>query len=151
MKKLLLRNRLIQKYSRQASHTFTLFDTESFYPSISEEQPTNAIHFAKKHTEITNHDINIIMHSRKSILLHNESPWVKKCNDGLFDVTMGSFDGAGVCDLVGLFILNDLANKYGTNKIGHYRTPSRKDTERNNKALQGTRTENNNSKQLKIS
>ena len=33
----------------------------------------------------------------------------------------------------------------------HHRPLSRKDTERNNNALQGTRTENNNSKQLKIS
>lgn len=32
----------------------------------------------------------------------------------MFDVTMGNFDGAEVCELVGLFILNDLVNKYGT-------------------------------------
>ena len=57
------------------------------------------------------------MHSKKSILLHNGSPWVKKDNDGMFDVTMGTFDGAEVCELVGLFILNDLANKYGTNVV----------------------------------
>ena len=46
---------------------------------------------------------------------------MKKDNDDMFDVTMGSFDGAEVCELVGLFILNDLANKYGTNNIGLYR------------------------------
>ena len=46
---------------------------------------------------------------------------MKKDNDGMFDVTMGSFDGAEACELVGLFILNDLANKYGTNNIGVYR------------------------------
>ena len=39
----------------------------------------------------------------------------------MFDVTMGSFDGAEACELVGLFILNDLANKYGENNIGLYR------------------------------
>ena len=63
----------------------------------------------------------MIMHSRKSILLHNGSPWVKKDSGGMFDVTMGSFQGAEVCELVGLFILNDLANNYGTNNIGLYR------------------------------
>ena len=52
-------------------YTFTVFDIESFYPSISQELLTNAIHFAKKHTKITNQDIDIIMHSRKSILIHN--------------------------------------------------------------------------------
>ena len=46
---------------------------------------------------------------------------MKKDNDGMFDKTMGSFDGAEVCKLVGLFILNDLAKKYGTNNIGLYR------------------------------
>ena len=60
------------------------------------------------------------MHSRKSILFHYRSPRVKKDNDDLFDVTMGSFDGAEVCKLIGLSILNDLANKYWTNNIGLY-------------------------------
>ena len=46
---------------------------------------------------------------------------MKKDNDDLFDVTMGSFDGAEVCKLIGLSILNDLANKYWTNNIGLYR------------------------------
>ena len=63
----------------------------------------------------------MIMHPRKSILLHNGSLWVKKDSGGMFDVTMGSFQGAEVCELVGLFILNDLANNYGTNNIGLYR------------------------------
>ena len=31
----------------------------------------------------------------------------------MFDVTMGSFHGAEVCELPGIHILNDLANTYG--------------------------------------
>ena len=34
-------------------------------------------------------------------------------SDVVLDVTMGSYDGAEVCELVGLFILNDLCNEYG--------------------------------------
>jgi hypothetical protein len=34
---------------------------------------------------------------------------------------MGSFDGAEVCELVGLFILNNLCDKYGKDNIGLYR------------------------------
>ena len=34
---------------------------------------------------------------------------------------MGSYDGAEVCELVGLFILNGLANEYGKKSIGLYR------------------------------
>ena len=39
----------------------------------------------------------------------------------MFDVTMGSFDGAEVCELIGLFLLDDLGDKYGKNNVGLYR------------------------------
>ena len=39
----------------------------------------------------------------------------------MFDVTMGSYDGAEICELVGLFILNKLCAKYGNDYIGLYR------------------------------
>ena len=34
---------------------------------------------------------------------------------------MGSYDGAEICDLVGLYILQVLGEKYGKDKIGLYR------------------------------
>ena len=37
------------------------------------------------------------------------------------DVTMGSFDSAEVCKLVGLYILHILSTKYGKNLNGIYR------------------------------
>jgi hypothetical protein len=37
------------------------------------------------------------------------------------DVAMGSFDGAEVCELIGLFALNTLAKKFGKENIGLYR------------------------------
>ncbi len=39
----------------------------------------------------------------------------------MFDVTMGSYDGAEVCELVGLFILNILAKHLGKSNVGLYR------------------------------
>ena len=39
----------------------------------------------------------------------------------MFDVTMGSFDGAEVCELIGLFLLDNLSDKYGKNNVGLYR------------------------------
>ena len=48
-------------------HTFAIFDIENFYPSITEKLLTDAITFAKQHTSITDRDIDIIMHSRKSL------------------------------------------------------------------------------------
>ena len=38
-----------------------------------------------------------------------------------FDVTMGSYDGAEVCQLVGLYLLDLLTNVFGKNNIGLYR------------------------------
>ena len=34
---------------------------------------------------------------------------------------MGSYDGAEVCELVDIYVLNTLANKYDKNNIGLYR------------------------------
>ena len=49
------------------------------------------------------------MHSNKSLLYHQNSPWQKKSNSE-FDVTMGSYDGAETRELVGLFLLNQLGD-----------------------------------------
>ena len=46
---------------------------------------------------------------------------MKKGNDNMFDVTMGSFDGAEICELVGLYFLNILSNKYDNGSIRLYR------------------------------
>ena len=46
------------------------------------------------------------MQSRKTLLFNKEEPWIKKFGDENFDVPMGCFDGAEVCHLVGIYILN---------------------------------------------
>ena len=51
--------------------------------------------------------ITIIKHARRSLLFNDGLPWVKGNNHNMFDVTMGSFDGAEVCELVGLYIYRD--------------------------------------------
>ena len=75
----------------------------------------------KKHTKISKQNTEIIMHSRKSLPFDKNTAWVKKGDNNLFDVTMGSYDGAEVCELVGLYILHNLGNKYGKENIGLYR------------------------------
>jgi hypothetical protein len=47
--------------------------------------------------------------------------WIKNSVDPNFDVTMGSFDGAELCELVGLYILYTIAKEYGLNTTGLYR------------------------------
>ena len=43
--------------------------------------------------------------------------WVKKDGNPLFDVAMGSFDGAEVCELVGLHLLNKIKSLLGSNNV----------------------------------
>ena len=50
----------------------------------------------------------------------SDGAWKKK-NGSLFDVAMGSFDGAKICELVGLFLFNNLTQLVGSNNIGLYR------------------------------
>ena len=45
---------------------------------------------------------------------------MKKGSD-LFDVSMGAYDGAEVCELIGIFLLNLLGRQYDTKNIGLYR------------------------------
>lgn len=58
----------------KSRHTFLSFDIDNFYPSISVDLLRNAIDYAKKHISISEQDINIIMHARKSLLFTKETP-----------------------------------------------------------------------------
>ena len=91
-----------------------------FYPSISKELLTKSINYAKSITLIEEEVITTIFHDRKSFLFDKTSVWVKKDNSD-FDMAMGSYDGAEVCELVGLYLLNLLTNEFGKNNIGLYR------------------------------
>ena len=53
-------------------------------------------------------EISIIMESRKTLLLSDGEPWVKKDDKDDFDVPMGCYNGAKVCELVGTYLQNQL-------------------------------------------
>ena len=63
--------------------------------------------------------IDTCFHVERVLLGHNPV-WVKKDNPD-FDVTIGSYYGAEVCELVGLCLLNLLTNEFGKHNIGLYR------------------------------
>ena len=88
-----------------------MFDVKDFYPFISETLLKDAMNFAAEKVDISSKDKEIIFHSRKSLLFNGKESWVKK-GDTLFDVTMGAFDTAEVCEIVGCFILANLPKKY---------------------------------------
>ena len=71
--------------------------------------------------DIDDHKIRTIKHCRKSLLFHNNVAWKKKTTTSCFDVTMDSYDGAEVCELVGMFILSKLGNIICEKNTGLYR------------------------------
>ena len=106
MEKHYSRNQLVQIYRKQIL-SFICFDIEEFYPSISQDLLNRALDFASDYDVITTDKRNIIIHAKNSILIHNHLHWQKKGNT-TFDVTMGNYDGAETCELVGNFLLSQL-------------------------------------------
>ena len=105
-----------QKLPLKSKSRFLKFDIVDFYPSITEDLE-KSITFAKTHTDINDDTIKIIFNARKALLFSDNKVWVKQPGNS-FDVTMGSFDGAEVCELVGLFLLDQLAEILGKENVG---------------------------------
>ena len=100
-----------KRISEKHRYIFLIFDINNFYPSITEKLLQNAINFAEQHIGIRNEHKTFIKHARKSLLFSNDQIWVKR-KTSLFDVTMGTFGGAEVCELVGTFLLFKLSQHY---------------------------------------
>ena len=98
----------------------------SFYPSIKPELLNNAISFARsvKGIIIPKADEEMILQCQKSFLFCEEQPWTKIGLEN-FNVPMGSYDGAEICELVGLYILHKLTSgenpMFEKEKCGIYR------------------------------
>ena len=102
------------------SLVFFKFDINSYYPSISETLFKEALVWAKNYINVTQEEIEILMNARKSFLFHENEPWIKKSNE-TFDVTMGAYDGAEICEFIGLYILHKIQPFIEKNHVGLYR------------------------------
>ena len=97
------------------------FDIDSFYPTITKELLTKAMLFAKRYTTITTEEEEVIMHSRKIVLVgEKDTIWTKKTNQD-FDVSMGCMDGAEVSEMVGLYLLFQIKKIMPDGAVGLYR------------------------------
>ena len=97
-----------------------MFDID-FYPSISPENIKNALKFARKFVDIPAKHEDVILHACETLLVHQDEPWMKRNSGNLFDVPMGSFHGAELCELIGLFILNGISRIITPGRYGLYR------------------------------
>jgi len=82
---------------------FIKFDITKFYPSITKTTLINSLKFAEKFTPITNNDQNLILHSCKLTIFHENKRWERINTSDLFNVSMGSYNGAEVCDMLRTF------------------------------------------------
>ena len=112
--------RWFKNLENKKKSSFLVFDIVSFYPSISQELLELALDWAKQFIDISDEERNIILQARKSLLVFDGSHWTKKANPG-FDVPMGGFDSAEICDLVGLFLLSELEKLNLNAKLGIYK------------------------------
>ena len=85
-----------------------MFDIKDFYPSIKEKLLSESIRFAKVYISIANKDIEAIFYARESLLYYNDEPWVKK-GESNFDVSMGTYNGVEVYELIGIFMFSLLS------------------------------------------
>ena len=92
------------------SATFLKFDIVGFYPAITKSLLERALEFASKHIFISKADLDTIFAARQSFLFHEDEPWQKAGAEN-FDVTMGAFDGAECCEVVGLYLLHKITEK----------------------------------------
>ena len=102
----------------RAKGRFIKSNIAEFYPSISIEVLDRSISFAKFLIDIEWNIINTINHARKFLLFDDSDAWVKKDGNPIFNVTMGSFDGSEVCELVGLCLLNMIKHLLGSTNVG---------------------------------
>ena len=66
-----------------------------------------SINWAQKFVRISQEDKELFKEARRSFLFHHGTAYVKKKNPD-FDVAMGAYDGAEACELVGLFLLEEI-------------------------------------------
>ena len=59
--------------------------------------------------------------SRRTLLFNNKEPWLKNSGNEEFDVPMGCFDGAEVCEVIGVYILHLLKTVMRKENVGLYR------------------------------
>ena len=109
------------KTETKQNSTFITFDVVNFYPSINRDLMDKAVAYAKKFTTITPSEIDIIYKAKDTLLFHNNDTWQKSTSNDLFDVTMGSYDGAETCELVGTYILSQISKIIPKENIGLYR------------------------------
>ena len=103
------------KIDRKKKANFLVCDVKAMYASIKEHLVIKALSWARTLDQsLDDNMVSIIVNSCKSILVKSGCTWVKKETQGhesSFDVAMGSYPGAEICTIIGLFLLQEISNR----------------------------------------
>ena len=99
---------------------FISSDIKDFYPAITKEPLSKCLSFAETKVQITEDDKKIIYQVRKLLLFDKGHKRMKR-RENLFDVAMGAYDSAEVCELVGTFILVKIKETCNKSNIELYK------------------------------
>ena len=128
---------------------FVVFDIKELYPSITENLLKN-LNFSEAHTHLSDDGKAIIHHARKSLLFNDQQTWIKR-DSGLFDITLGAYDGVEVCELVGNYLFHELLSElyekkdiglYGDDGLAVFKNKSGPESEKIEKSIQAIFREN---------
>ena len=102
---------------------FIKFDIREFYPPhpITKDILKTCLLFENEYRDIPKVDIRIINHCCKWLLFNDNQFWKKKDAEGCFDITMISYNGAEICELVGIYIPSRLSTIIDKNDCDLYR------------------------------
>lgn len=93
----------------------------STYQYLSMLLLLKALTFAEKNTRIMEPDIRITINDRKSILVFDNSFWMTKEGELLFDVFTWNFHEPEIDDLIGLHIFDTIKRHTHPHSSTHYR------------------------------
>ena len=95
------------------NRSFIKFDIADFYPSISEDLLRIPISYARTIITIEDKVIGVIKLAHTFLLFSKEGTWVKRGEHPSFDITMGSFHGAKIWKIEGIYLLRKLSTLLG--------------------------------------
>ena len=93
--------------------------------SITKNTLINAIKFAEKFTPVSTNDQNLILHSCKLTIFYENKTWEKSILQIYLTLEWDHYNGAEICDMVGLFLLNEIKTSK-IFKIGEFGNLERK-------------------------
>ena len=89
----------LESHDTRQRQSFTNFNVESFYPSISKDLVHKALQWAKQRVTIPETEEEVITTACNKVLFKDKGIW-EKISSGSHDITMGSYPDAEVCELV---------------------------------------------------